>query len=370
MKQILFFSLIVLAVPGPGFAQEPAVVPRPPVSSTGKVLVLENERTLEGDIERIGDQYRIRRAIGETWVPSNSTLRLCNTTEEAYLFLRGRSNLNDADERLKLAQWCHDHGLRPQALTEVQAAVNHRPKHAASNRLLAYLQQQATQPQPLTPAAPASSEIDYRLALNLELTGDALGQFTARVQPILMNSCATCHATGRGGPFKLNRTHEQGNLRITQQNLASVLAMLNPQQPEASPFLTKALSLHGEMTQAPFRNRQAPAYRALEEWVRLTVANNPHSLETARDALPRSPTSIAAAPTPVASPEHPLMNQAAQPVPVSVSHPPVPVAPGSTTQTPPMPSPDDPNDPEIFNQGSTPPQAPPMPQPPQGRPGS
>src|SRR5208282_2478509 len=98
MKNILFFSVCVLAVPVVGFAQEPAGKPATPASATGKILVLDNERTLEGDIERIGEQYRIRRSIGETWLPGSQVLRLCNNAEEAYLFLRGRSNLNDPDE--------------------------------------------------------------------------------------------------------------------------------------------------------------------------------------------------------------------------------------------------------------------------------
>src|SRR5262249_3786319 len=43
----------------------------------------------------------------------------------------------------------------------------------------------------------------------------------------------------------------------------------------ASPFLTKAASMHGEMAVAPFKNRQAAAFRTLEDWVCLTVRTNP-----------------------------------------------------------------------------------------------
>src|SRR5438552_3454169 len=72
--------------------------------TTGKVLVLDNERTLEGDIERVGEQYRVRRPVGELWVRAENTLRLCATREEAYIFLRTRANLRDPDEHLRLAQ--------------------------------------------------------------------------------------------------------------------------------------------------------------------------------------------------------------------------------------------------------------------------
>src|SRR5262245_55376817 len=110
----------------------------------GKVLVLENERTLEGDIEKHGDQYRVRRAVGETWIAADKVLRLCASREDAYKYLRGRANLSDPDERVRLAQWCHLNGLREQALSEVTAALELRPNHPESKRLLRSLQRTAT----------------------------------------------------------------------------------------------------------------------------------------------------------------------------------------------------------------------------------
>ena len=65
----------------------------------GRVLVFLSERTLSGDIERVGDHYRVRRLIGETLIPADQVLKLCGSLEEAYQALRGRANLNDPDER-------------------------------------------------------------------------------------------------------------------------------------------------------------------------------------------------------------------------------------------------------------------------------
>src|SRR5947209_2061289 len=81
-----------------------------PPRTTGRVLVLDNERTYEGDIERQGNQYRVRRGVSELWVQQENVLRLCATLEEAYAYLRSRANLRDPDERLRLANWCHLHG--------------------------------------------------------------------------------------------------------------------------------------------------------------------------------------------------------------------------------------------------------------------
>jgi hypothetical protein len=69
----------------------------PPAGNKGKVLILENERVLEGEIEKVGTQYLIRRAVGETWVPAERVLTMCQDREEGYQFLRSRSNLQDPD---------------------------------------------------------------------------------------------------------------------------------------------------------------------------------------------------------------------------------------------------------------------------------
>src|SRR5258708_7429492 len=88
----------------------------PAARRTGHVLIRKNESTIEGDIELIGSQYRIRRPVGELMVPPENVLKLCETREEAYGFLRQRANLRDPDERLRLARWCHLNNLKQQEL--------------------------------------------------------------------------------------------------------------------------------------------------------------------------------------------------------------------------------------------------------------
>src|SRR5438477_8540370 len=90
---------------------------------SGQILILDNDRTLEGDIDRQKDQYRIRRAVGELWIPAENVVRLCKSKEEAYDFLRSRANLRDPDEHLRLAQWCQARGLKNQAIVEVKEVV-------------------------------------------------------------------------------------------------------------------------------------------------------------------------------------------------------------------------------------------------------
>jgi hypothetical protein len=160
-----------------------------------------------------------------------------------------------------------------------------------------------------------------------------------------MNACASCHAGDHGGSFKLVRAIENGlaSRRATQQNLAAVLTRINLDRPQASPLLTKSVSVHGEAGEPPLKGRKPPAYRTLEEWVRLVVADAP-----AKEGVSPPPAPAFAEPKTVLEPVAPKgestfaalqANTAAQ-------------ASGSTNSSPTQPpkAPIDPFDPEVFNQ--------------------
>jgi len=295
MKTIVSSLMLlgILAVSGVSLvrAAEPPSFPR-----KGKVLILKNEYTMEGDIERVGERYRVRRKVGETWVPTDRVLALTASLPDAYLYLRGRINRDDPDERLRLARWCRANGLREQALTELQAATALRPDHAETRRLFQHWKQTALRtpsPKLPAPAKPPLPEVDMP---PVEVTSESLGLFVTRVQPILMNTCARCHATGHGGKFRLIQVYEDsiGNRRALERNLAAVLAEIDLNQPEGSRLLIKAVSDHAHTGRAPLRDRQIAPYRTLESWVKLTVANNPHL----GDSLPASANAASPSPLP------------------------------------------------------------------------
>jgi hypothetical protein len=248
-------------------------------SKTGHVLILENERTLEGDIERLGNQYRVRRAQGELWVPADTAIQLCESYQAAYVYLKKCANLRDPDERLRLAHWCHAHNLREQAIQEAKQAVELRPEHTISRRLLANLERTAG-PRETATLAKVNPEVESSQAAP-PVSSDSLGLFVTKVQPLLMNACAGCHATGRGGAFKLTRVFstDLNNRRTMQMNLAAVVQQLNREKPLVSPLLIKAVSVHGDVVQPPLKGREAPAYRTLEDWVRLTLQDAPQTLD-------------------------------------------------------------------------------------------
>jgi len=336
MKSTITFLVGVLGLALLGAAQ--VVAPTPTAPRTGKVLLLDNEKTLEGDIELVGSQYRVRRTIGETYIPATRVLTLAPSLEEAFRFLQRRSNLRDADERIKLADWARQHGLRDFALTEVRAAVALRPDHPPTQRLLQILNESGSTRQPTTSIG---TEPEMPMP-TLDLSAEAMTQFTTKVQPILMNACAHCHATGKGGGFKLTRTFEPTSVsrRTLVSNAAAVLAQINLDQPRSSALLSKAVSSHGDMTLAPFQSRQAAAFRTLEEWVQLAAVGHVREPGTAPMPmpLPTSGEGFASGRTP----EVPLASPEIRAVPTM----PTPTAPTAPLKPP---ATSDPFDPEGFN---------------------
>src|SRR5262249_9003590 len=142
--------------------------------------------------------------VGETWIPADQVLRLCVSQEEAYNFLRRRANLEDPDERLRLSDWCRQHGLRKQALDEMKAASAIRPDNARLRRLVGYLKEPSKGGR--GPPAPPRE----KPAPRVDVTAESLGMFASKVQPILMNPCLRCHCAGRGGQFQLTRVSGPG----------------------------------------------------------------------------------------------------------------------------------------------------------------
>jgi hypothetical protein len=247
-----------------------------PSQEHGHYLILESTRVLHGDITRQSDGYHVMRAIGETVVPAEGVIFLCNTLPEAHEHLRQRANLRDADERMRLARWCQLNGLRQEALAEVEAAVTLQPGNAGFVRLRDSLRRSCARVTEHGPAAPLDPDAEAAKTINVEVTAESLGQFITHVQPVLMNTCASCHVSGRGGNFKLLRSNEGGivNRRATQYNLNAVLNQIRPDHWQASPLLTKSISIHGNASAPPIKGRQSAAYKALEEWVKQTLEDN------------------------------------------------------------------------------------------------
>lgn len=328
----------VRALPGQE-AAKPAVT-----AKTGKVLLLKNQRVLEGDIIQEGANYRIRRRIGSSTVPGNLVLALCASREDAYAVLRSRANLRDPDERVRLARWCQFQGLLDLGLQEARAAYELQPKNKEAERLVRSLDRTLCAPagagveeEPaVAVAARPEPEVELPVALNLA----CLTQFNNRVHPILMNTCATCHASERGGNFRITRTFGRSVMdgRSTRRTLAAALSYIDFKNWQASPLLVNAVGVHGGIERPPLEGRKTAAYKVMEAWVKQVVAT---SIPPGPKAGPIDPTPIARAPQPPA-PQALVPQPQARPEPVVLTPPakpePIFASVGQPVTTPAEPS--------------------------------
>jgi hypothetical protein len=262
------------------------------VASHGTVLILKNQQVLEGEIDQVGDFYRVRKGKGELTVPASEGLRLCGDWDDALAYMRSRIKLSDPDERLRLARWCQMNRQLDRARDEAQLALELRPKHAETVQFLNSLEITTLNKPAVKPVAPPPTPPPPQV----DLTFEAVTAFNMRVQPILMNTCVNCHAGSYSGKFRLHRLHEGGERAATQRNLAVVMAQINLEKPAASPLLVMALSAHGGAKTSPIAGKQAPAFFALCIWIDQTLADNPHLLNKAAPVPLPVPVSLVKAP--------------------------------------------------------------------------
>jgi len=108
-----------------------------------------------------------------------------------------------------------------------------------------------------------------------ELPEDVVQKFTADVQPLLVNRCASnaCHGAGAESEFRLVRPSWGKTLtrRFTQRNLHASLMQIDKESPESSPLLTAPSAPHGSLASALFSDREKQQFELLADWVQQVV---------------------------------------------------------------------------------------------------
>ncbi|WP_020473255.1 hypothetical protein [Zavarzinella formosa] len=263
MKAI-FHTWVLLSLVAPLAARE-----EPPM----KIVVLDNENLLTGEVSRVEEGWQIRQPVGgEVVLPPKRILAIVADRPAAFQVIAKRANLRDADERLRLAKWCFLQGLPEEALHQAKTAVTMRPGFTAAEQFLATLQ--VAKPPVPSPIVPAKAESSAPVAVAKEIpdvdyNSASFPFFSTQVHAILLNTCANCHSRDDSKTFHLVR--QTGRTAISR-NLMSTLAQINPNDPAKSALLIKAVTPHGTATVAPLRTRNHPAYLALEAWVMIARA--------------------------------------------------------------------------------------------------
>jgi len=271
-------------VPPPAPLGQPTPLVPPASPGVGSVVLLTDGKMVEGTVTLAGEKVLVRRGSIDQPFAQDQVQYIGKTKDDCYKHLLGKTKADDAPGRFKLARWCMYNGLREQALAEAKEVVKLQPNHALAAEMARTLEESirlfngdgtskvpaADAPKPGWPALPKAVESDP------EIAAEAAAAFAPRVQPVLVNLCADCHAKpGYAGAFKMACGSTQDmDPAIARQNLRATVNQIKKDDPGSSPLLMKSLMAHGGMKQAAFANRGVPAFRVLEAWVYLAAGSN------------------------------------------------------------------------------------------------
>ena len=182
--------------------------------------------------------------------------------------------MRSADAHLELAQWCIDRELFGHAAHELTEAYRIDDTHPRIRllelRLKAAMATPSAPPAPPKPVAHSVGEDELNRAAAV-VGAEGLQEFTVRVQPLLMNYCATagCHGPRSQSSFHLERVYlnQPSDLRIVKLNLLETLKHVDRQSPSTSKLLTVPISPHGGGKQPVFHVHNAEHYRTFANWV-------------------------------------------------------------------------------------------------------
>lgn len=380
--------LILLAAGSSARAQDAAAPPQiaapsaiaPVMGTLDGLLLLKNGETLEGRISRSGDYYLVITPTAEIQVRIREVEGLCRDLEEVVAKKLALVNTRSADSYLALAQWCIDKQLYGHAARALTEAIKLDDLHPRISLLERRMKAAMTAPSPVA-ATPKPAEPKYKNE-EIERSAKSIGaeslhEFTVRVQPLMMNYCATagCHGPRATSTFQLERVYlnERTDPRIARANLHAVLKQVDRANPSKSALLNVPITAHGGAKKPIFTAHNSEHYRQLAGWVgRLAPQRQAAPLPTSTDVvsaantlqqrMPLSPPSAAASnPTPTANTiadgmqlQSAVTLDAANSADVPLQAGPVatpPAAPPATgAPRPPSGAPGvDPFDPEVFN---------------------
>ena len=371
------------------------------------VLVFRNGRVIEGQIISTESHYIVIRPVGKIEVPKSQIESVAKDLEEVYRKKAGRIKDRDPDEHMRLAQWCLQVNLHQRAIEELERVVEqssdtsratamlenlrrmqarsatknssgNKDSSPSTTRSLELRDQQSAignqrSPAPphspptkaaaaegsdseLVPVANAATRGQGKASAIVQTPPAMVSSFSVRIQPLLVRSCAAagCHDLAHAGALALERS-SQATPRSTQQNLRSVLSLIDANDPENSPLVIQSLLPHGgNRRPALALGVKDPAYQTLLDWVR-GVAGKPTSKSGSEPPLAKDSAATAAS-SPQAQPTSAVSNQAgatarrSEPAPAATK--PADSASPSRSLKPPMDDayqPIDAFDPEIFN---------------------
>jgi hypothetical protein len=258
--------------------------PEAPVAepAEGVLIMRETGAVMSGRISQDGDWYLVEGRYGNVRIPADRVKMRCSSLQHAYTRLHDQTvSRQSADAHLTLARWCISLELDSQAIEELKAALELEPERNDVRRMLDNLTEapKTARKTPVGPESEVAPRVDHPAAfMSFEYT--TLGglsrplalQYTRRIQPMLVKTCATsgCHTRESDSGFQLNHVvpGKYATRHPSEQNLAAVLEQIDIQKPESSRLLAMTRGKHGRQNRPVFSGLRGDEQRTeLEKWI-------------------------------------------------------------------------------------------------------
>lgn len=240
-----------------------------------RVIVTTLGRLVEGRISYSAGGYVVDVKGGSFLVPFQLVKFTADSRHDAYVRYRELIPEETAGNHVQLAKWCLNYSLIKDAEHELKQALFLDESRQDAAQLLAAIERKRQQGTLGEAGVTVSKrEPAIKQAVSLQgLSPDSVKEYSSAIQPILMNNCAKagCHHSNAKNDFQLQyvRTTGFGNRIASSENLAEVIAQLNPQEPQQSPLLVKARTNHGEARNTLLFSPHGKKILArLEQWAR------------------------------------------------------------------------------------------------------
>lgn len=256
-------------------------------------MLLNNGGLFEGTVQRTPDAVIVEGDGTYVRLRTADVAHVAESLVAAYEWKRARRGKGGlvAVDHLELADWAIENHLWEQAARELLDARQLAPTSGRlellERRLDEAFRVASTRAPQKTPTPSERTEalngtpatVPAGTFQRPALPEGALEQFTRRIQPVLLNSCATsgCHGAEPAGGFAFDVAYLRGygDLRSTERNLDRTLGLIDLHNPAASKLLTIAKGPHAGVTPIGGQRREE-MLRRISEWAhKIALYNAP-----------------------------------------------------------------------------------------------
>ncbi len=269
------------------------------------IALLQNDRCIEGRIERTGERYTITKAEGnQVSLPKGQVQYVGQNLIELYEFKRrGLPSNARGGDHFKLAQWCLRNQLLAQAGqhylllsqshppqsnpavkrlgVEIKDAMLQQPAFRSHLGLAPVATQTWARSEPTGPPSSAQNQMDPAGGSSISLAsaderqgdprvlGQVQSQYVDHVQFILFNRCgqAGCHGIAAKNPFRLQPVGGVEANANSHKNMESVLKYVSRDPSARAALVDYATRAHGGRKSPAIATRETHLIQRIDQWI-------------------------------------------------------------------------------------------------------